>query len=431
MKPIQRLFASALVLDRARAPRNSGSVKESVIRKTIPLLVLLFSTACGTFSVPRPFLHASGTQLRKNGVPYRNVGANMPDLFVRFLLDQDAGAQESLDVARAAGIRFVRCFGATWGTKNFDIFEKDRDRWFSAYERMLSAAHKREIEIVPSLMFNAGMIPAYIRENKRGDDQIVEFLTPGTPSNELAVEYVTAIVSRFKDDRRILFWEIGNEYNLMADLSSKWQARPPNEIPTSSQVRAFLVQMAILIKTIDPNHMVTAGHSEMRPYAWHIRQSMLSHVGKPDQTAWPMDWTADTYLQYVEIMRVFNPPPLDLISVHHYPLGTSTPPWVPRDDTRDVIIDWTRAAADDIGLPLFIGEFGQETFLEGREQAAPFTADVLRRIVEGVVPIAAIWSWEFDREPQHVPFSLSIEKTPAIARRILEVNRLLRRGSVP
>lgn len=50
------------------------------------------------------------------------------------------------------------------GDQDFDIFEKDRTRWIGAYDRMLNAAERRGISIVPSLLFNAEMIPAYIRE---------------------------------------------------------------------------------------------------------------------------------------------------------------------------------------------------------------------------------------------------------------------------
>ena len=122
------------------------------------------------------------------------------------------------------------------------------------------------------------MIPEYVRNKYRHDEQIVEYLTVATESNRLATEYVRAIVSRYRDDPRILFWEIGNEYNLEADLSARWKERPANQIPTSDQIRSFLIQIAMLIKQLDRNHLITSGNSDMRPYAWHIRHAILSHA---------------------------------------------------------------------------------------------------------------------------------------------------------
>jgi hypothetical protein len=376
--------------------------------------------------VKRTFLKADRARLTLGGKAYSNVGANLPDLFERFLHDRDVEAEKTLKDAHSAGIRFARCFGSTWGPAEFHLFVDDRRRWLSAFDRMLVAADRSRITIVPSLLFNADMLPGYVRATQGKDEHIVDLLTPGSSSNSLAVDYVTAIVMRYRNDPRVLFWEIGNEYNLEADLSAKWKARPANQIPTSDQVRAFLVQMAKLIQRIDGNHLVTSGNADMRPYAWHIRQAMLDRRAKPGPLDWEMDWRTDTFDQYQVMLRFFNPPPLHIISVHHYPFDRDRPSWISADEPDAIMLPWSRKASDKIGRPLFVGEFGTTVFDAGREQLSRWMFNCLSAIRGGSVQIAALWTWEYrSDDPQQARMALSPETTPDLTRRIMEINTIL------
>jgi hypothetical protein len=364
-------------------------------------------------------------QLWEGKLPFRNVGGNLPDLFERFLKHDDAAAIQSLNDAKTVGIRFVRCFGSTWGSEGFGPFETDRARWLDAFDRMLAAADSAGIGIVPSLLFNINMLPDYVRRTTGKDERVVNLLTPGSASNSLALTYVSAIVTRFKDDPRVLFWEIGNEYNLEADLSAQWKRRPANQIPSSDQIRAFLIQIATQIKQLDKKHLVTSGNSDMRPYAWHIRQAMLAHRNAADPNDYPMDWNKDNFQQYVEMLRFFNPSPLDIISVHLYPTTGDTPNWLYKNDTLAATLPWARTASDLVGKPLFVGEFGQETIADGKEAPMPWTLDFLACIETDAAPLAAIWAWEFDQGDPPMPSAatLSPQRTPNMARALAQANQ--------
>ncbi|HZO88875.1 MAG TPA: cellulase family glycosylhydrolase [Chthonomonadaceae bacterium] len=383
-------------------------------------------------SVPKfteNFLQVRGTDLWRGKFPFHNVGANLPDLFERFLHGEDAAAQSMLADAKAAGVRFARCWGTTWGPEDFGLFERDRARWLNAFDRMLTAAaNDNGISVVPSLLFNINMLPEYVRRTTGKDEQVVDYLRPGSASNALAIAYVTAIVTRYKDDPRVLMWEIGNEYNLEADLSAQWKRRPANQIPTSDGIRAFLIQIATLIKRIDRRHPVTSGNSDMRPYAWHIRQAMLAHRNAPNPFDYPMDWTKDTFAQYQEMLDFFNPPPLDVISVHLYPTSREdTPNWLFKNDTLAATLPWTRTATDLLGKPLFVGEFDQEAVENNEELPMLWTHDFLLRMRLGAAPLAALWAWEFEqfRPPQPTPYTVSPQRTPALVRDLGAANQTI------
>lgn len=377
----------------------------------------------------KKFVVVRGTKLYQGNVPFRNVGANLPDLFERFLHGDDANALKTLKSAQAAGIRCARLWGTTWGPDGFDTFEKDRAKWFSAFDRMLAAADSVGIGLIPSLLFNIKMIPDYVQRTQSKDEGIVGYLTPGTASNTLAVTYVTALVSRYKNDPRILFWEIGNEYNLEADLSAQQVKRPANQLPTSDQIRAFLAQIATVIKQNDKHHPVTSGNADMRPAAWHLRQARMVHRNDTDPTDYPMDWTKDVYAQYIIMLDFFNPPPLDIISVHDYqpqPNDGSTPYWMVESTEFAWVLPMVAAACDQLGKPMFLGEFGQKTVVDGKEQEAKWLQDVLRRMALQLAPVACVWTWDFHNgDPVQDQLALSPERTPELVKTLTNTNTAL------
>ncbi len=373
------------------------------------------------------FLKARGTRLTMAGKSYRNIGANMPDLFLKFLNGQDADAAASLGRAGDAGISCVRCFGGSWGPDELAIFEKEPARWLGAFDRMLAACDAAHITVIPSLLFNIQQMPGYIRKQTGKDEQVADYLTPGSKSNDLAVKYVTTIVSHYKNDYRVLFWEIGNEYNLEADLSSQQKKLPDNQLPTSQQIRDFLIQMATLIKRLDKNHLVTSGNADMRPAAWHLRQQMLNFRDSKTPKDYPMDWSRDLYEQYVTMLQFFNPAPLDIISIHIYGETEDAPLWITRDGEHAFEVPWIVTAADRIGKPIFIGEFGEKLYVDGKEQDGKWDSDLMQRIQDGGGPLSLIWSWEYSSDdPGQALYALTAAHTPEMITRLTTANTALK-----
>ena len=365
--------------------------------------------------------------------PYRNVGVNIPDLFERFLRGEDASGSQALADARGAGVHLVRCWGTTWGPDSFGAFETNRERWFAAFDRMLEAADNADMAIVPSLLFNVNMLRQYVGGASGQNESLSQYLTPGTRSNDLALAYVTAIVSRYKNDPRVLFWEIGNEYNLEADLSTAVNNRPPGDVVTSDQVRGFLAQIATRIHSLDKKHYVTSGNGDMRPAAFHLREAMLAGRKAEHSLDFAPDWTLDTFAEYQKILGFFNPSPVDILSAHQYPpdkIDTATDnrnaSWLVEDGVHALRMPWTQYAAASLKKPLFIGEVGQQVIADGKEQDAPWLQDYLRRAQTTDAPLVALWQWEFDPNgSSQAPFSLSPLRAPQITLALNNANSAL------
>lgn len=370
--------------------------------------------------------------MRIGKIAYRNVGVNIPDLFERFLRGDDEGATRALSDAKAAGVHLVRFWGTTWGPEGFRAYEQSPARWFAAFDRMLAAADYADIALVPSLLFNIRMLAEYVGHDGGTPDTLAQYLTAGSRSNRLAVAYVTAMARRYKDDPRILFWEVGNEYNLEADLSTQINARPPGDVVTSDQIRAFLVQMATLLHAIDHNHYVTSGNDDMRPASYHLRAAMLAGRAHAHPLDFAPDWTQDNYQQYTEILAYLNPPPLDIISVHQYPSEADTAMqnkgmgWLVDDGVHAFRLPWTQYASEVMKRPLFIGEVGQKLYRDGKEQEAPWLSDFMRRLQTSEAPLSALWSWEFDpTNPDQSPLSMSPQRTPKMVLALATANTAL------
>src|SRR5579871_1590749 len=218
---------------------------------------------------PALFLQVRDQQLFLGQLPFRNVGANIPDLFERFLRGDDAGATQALSDARAAGVRCVRFAGMPRAANTARTFATDQARWLNAWDRMLTAANSHELALIPSLLYDVRTL-SEVAAGTSGTVNAADSLDADTPANRLAVAYVTAIVTRYRNDPRILFWEIGNEINLLAARNSTDAAPSPSTLSISDRVRAFLSQMASLIHRLDKRHPVTSGNGDLPTDAAHL-----------------------------------------------------------------------------------------------------------------------------------------------------------------
>lgn len=377
----------------------------------------------------RPLLTATRGRLYLGKLPFRNVGVNIPDLFDRFLLGQTAAADASLSDAKHAGALFVRCCVISSVSDGFGVFETDRARWFAAFGRMLGAVDSHGMALIPSLLADLHAVPDYVRKTSGVDEQSVDLMTHGTRSNGLAVAYITAVVTRYRADPRVLLWEIGDEYNLEADLPQQWKRRPANDVATSDEIHDFLFHVATVIKKSDRAHLISSGCADMRPAAWHMRSAMRAHrptaAQKGDSYDFPMESTRDTYYEYSEMLAFFNPAPLDLVSVHCFPpSGASESPfWTEYDAAHAYALPWAAYAAAGAGKPLFIGAFGQKVLTGGKEQPALWNGDILQRMLIEQAPLAAVWSWESPTaQPEPGASTLSPLQTPSLVKLLTETN---------
>ncbi len=370
-----------------------------------------------------PFLRREGIQLFLNGQPFRSLGVNKHELFSAYYLADFFGsdlkvtlsaARRSLDALAQIGLTIVR-FNALphWSAQIEDTYLKQRETFWQRFDEMVRDCRERGIRLVPVLLWNIGAFIDIVGES------LQDFVNhPKAKSRELFNSWVEDIVTRYKDEPTILFWEVTNEANLTVDLRPMFPQGvvPPTDLTkphkhltrnpaprdwrnnwSADEMAAFVRETAFLIKSLDKNHLVAAGYSIPRPSAWHLWLGSLKRAKE-------MDWTKDSDEEQANYIRMTHPEPLDFVDCHFY---------LERDATFDQLALLKRVA-DELDKPLYVGEAGISVEVLGDQgYSNPVALDGLRIYLEAMealdVPLVLLWSWDDSCKPPHEPVIRSDE----------------------
>lgn len=362
------------------------------------------------------YLTRKNDQLSLDSRPFRAVGVNkyeLLDLYVAELLGEDSAAaaenaRQSLDELKRLGVDVVRVQGSQfWPAHMLKTYLGGEDRrreFWQRYDRMLADCSQRGIRVVLAVNFYLGLWPDLAHES------LHDFVcNPHSRSREMFEQWLRDLVGRYRDDPTILFWELPNEMNLVIDLRPqfpegmlKWShpqlmpgpvVRDASNNITSEELAAFFREITLLIKSLDPNHLVGTGCSIPRPAAWHLWMGSLRRSPK-------MNWTADTDEQQADHLRLITPDAIDLICVHLYLGGQAAE----KLERLSVIAETAR----QLGKPLYIGECG----VQGRSNTeevygqAGARAD-LQRLLDTAskldIPITLLWTYNEHARTLHEP----------------------------
>ncbi len=297
-----------------------------------------------------------------------------------------AMARKAIADARDAGLAFFRVAVTGYSPSEFNakqhdltLWQSDPPRFWASLDAMFDDLDAAGIRLVPSFVWNITQFPAL------GNDTVATFVRdPNAASRRLLAQFIRDFTSRYKERQTILFYEMGNEMNLLADLDER--KRNCRREPcvwgnfTTADMNEFARDTVGLIKSSDPSRPVTSGYSLPRPGAMHLERRSEFAAGGPD-------WTPDTAAEFDRYLVATNEP-FDVISIHVYPDDQTRPSVQALGEHFDPVTQAAKTARS-AGKPLFIGEFGDPG------GATPFMAHLMDDIVRDRVDYAAIWVWEF------------------------------------
>lgn len=340
-----------------------------------------------------PSLSVKNGRFYKDGKPYRAVGVNYFDLFLRVLrAPTNTASLTGLQQLGQAGIPFVR-FAVGYHDADWNLFFVNRDEYFRRLDLVVQTARRAKVGLIPSLFWNFQSFPALAREP--GDQWGVS----GSKTSDMMREFVGAVVERYKDTPEIWAWEFGNEPNLAVDLPNaaeiRARGRTEQDDIKSSTLVVMLAEFAREVRRHDAFRPILSGNSHPRPSAWH-------------NTA-EKSWQPDTRAQTLEILQRDNPAPLDTVGIHIYGYHS-----VPKDvaawanDSAEYLAG-VREVAEETKRPVFVGEFNLNdpadsmVTADSRARFVQLLADLDRAKVD----LAALWV--FDLKIQDKDFSASFE----------------------
>lgn len=317
-----------------RATERVCTYGGSVARRSVwvPLLVCLavslavYAALTARTAQPiegRPgFVYRNGETLMLDGAPYRFVGVNNYDL-----TGAHTGRPASLSDAEAFFAQLQpNTMVRVWAFEEWGI---------DAPTQLVKLAEKYRQKLVFTLADGSGKsgrAPKFTNPWYQGG-YTNAFYDAAWGRNINYWEWVTKIVSLFKDSPAVGFWEIMNEPGSSVD----------DLTPTA--IKRFYDAAAAHIKQADPSHLVSTGALG----AWQTFQH-----------------DAAGYEQ------VHSGPDIDLISVHEYDY-----PYTDGETLGSPWFDAASQAARALGKPVYVGETGIS--LASGCMSAADRADALRR----------------------------------------------------
>jgi hypothetical protein len=311
----------------------------------VRLAILLLAITCVVLGAPLrtsgdPFVRVAGHELTLDRQPYHFVGAN---LAIMHGPKNRASAEDVLAGAAKDGVHVGRvwAFGEgdadapLWLRENF-LFRAGPDGWVEGgpkqLDRVIAAAGRAGVRLVITLANNwsdYGGVPRYLHwAGVRTDDEhggvygVEDRFYSDVKMRGWYRAHLERLLTRrnvitgvpYRDDPTILAWELMNESTVATTAGT--EAR-----------KAWVTEMAKLIHSLDPHHLVTPGVSVYRTESER------------------RDWLA-----------VCELPDVDFCDAHIYPESLL--------ENRDTAL--LEGAVDDVvqlahhvaGKPLVLGEFG-------------------------------------------------------------------------
>lgn len=355
-------------------------------------------------------VEADGT-ITLEGKPFYGYGVNYFGAFSHYIDGSRADAQIFRDgFAGLAehGIPFVRIGLGYWPTF-YDTFDGDPEGVLAMLGEVLDAAQENHIGVIVSLFWYDASLPEHVGEHRadmgREDSRTVAY----------AKSFTEQVVRAFAGHRAVWGWEIGNEYNLGADLCDpELKSFLPGGGPgyaddapvyedyyTSDEAAYFMSVVAETIRRYDPYRLISSGCSEMRNAAWSMHMASSSADA---QHKWNIDWTSDTRAKFKKAIKLYTPDPVDTVSFH-FQSGTSgvTPASYVTEYVGFAgkgslsVLDRLNAyveAAQNAGKALYLGEFGDFLDMESAEDCPDMFRTLCGWIRESGIQIASLWQFQ-------------------------------------
>jgi hypothetical protein len=360
-----------------------------------------------------------------------SIGLNKFDLFKQYLGTASGGdgglayrrvtqgmAKKAIADAHDIGVSFLRISAtgfapASYGKSgDLDLWRRDPLAYWDLFDQMMNDLSAQNMSVVLTLVWNTSQFPAMT-----GETIPMMLRNPDSKSFILLSQYVTELVKRYRAHNALMFYELTNEMNLSADLDSAKRCRKNQPAAlcetvgnySTDDVIAFTVRLAGMIRKLDNTHLISSGFSVPRAYSAGLRQSPEWQTGALAEM--------DTQAQFQRYLGDVNQA-ADIISVHLY--GTDDNRRFGSNNAVDSLAA-VKTAADQIGKPVFVGEFGDPKAFS--VSSGSFTDRLLSKLVELRIPYSAMWAWEFYQKNTYTtydsePDSFNLE--PGYTDRIIE-----------
>lgn len=343
------------------------------------------------------FYRVEHGQIMLGDAPQYFVGANFWKGAVLATEDPGRLARE-LDSLKAIGVTNLRILAVDPVWEGYDaLFEQLRSRGMCAVMFMNNAWDWSRGFAYYLEEAGAGRQPVFVTDGYAAYRKAMAEFSNNTKAQELSWEHVRAMVERYKDEPAVFSWQISNEPRCFTDNPA-----------TKANFVKYIHNTAALIKSMDPNHMVSTGNEGTmgceEDYDLYKRINDCADIDYITIHIWPYNWS------WIREHNVVEGAPDAAARVDEY-------------------ITQHLQAAGEYGKPLIIEEFGYPRDGFRFEQEAPVTGRdlIYKRVFDRILQSAAtgdklagcnFWTWAIDppQEPQGLNAVLSGDSTVELIR---------------
>ena len=376
------------------------------------LLVFLLSQAITAMPVSSQVASLPGLSvardgaLLRDGVPYRGVGVNYPDAFLRPLRHpEDESYRDDFRKLAANHIPFARIIACGFSPSDYQLYLRDKENYFKLLDGVVQAAEESNVGLIADLFWSNTAVPDLVGEprDQWGNSQ--------SKTRRFMRTYIREVVSRYVNSPAIWGWEFGNECNLSLDNPDAWRnmrpvnvrlgmtrSRGPDDTLTTEMFTSALSDFARTVREIDGHRMLLTGNNVPRFSAYHMQTERREG--------------ADNAAQFATMLLRQNPGPFNPICIHSAPMSPM-PRFAKRPVSYNELIQTCAGAARSASKSLYIEEF---VTCPAKTECSTATrrenvSEVLAAIQANNVSLASVWV--YGRKMIQDPNSLSFEDDTA------------------
>jgi mannan endo-1,4-beta-mannosidase len=299
------------------------------------------------------FVARSGTKLTLSGQPYAFTGLNIYNANSRNNCWYSMGNNDSVLDNSLTQIGGGQNVFRAWFYQSLATTRGVRD--WSAFDHTLAVAASRGERVIVALADQWGSCeestPVYKDELWYGSGYKTMVRSGTVPYRN----YVAEVVTRYRNNPTVLFWQLMNEA----------EDNPGKDIPCAatgaSTLKAWATDMAAMVKSVDPNHLLSIG------------------TGGGGQCG-------ASYTEYKDLHGIAD---VDVCEYHDY-----SPPSVTMPGDQWNGLAFRIQQCNELNKPIFIGEMGMQTSDAGSlsARASAFDAKSATQFTAGVAGIL-FWAW--------------------------------------
>jgi hypothetical protein len=373
--------------------------------------------------------------------PVHLYGVNYYDAMWRNLnYTQDLSYQTGFSELKRMGVKVARVPLMAYWPIQHNLFFNNRVEYWKRVDALLATAEANNVGLIVSWMWEiweiGEMVPFAVKagylvpgvdfvpannKDKDGLPTTAEYRgdldRADSGSVALMRKLTREFVTRYVDHPAILGWEFGNEASNQLHVSIQtMRTRPgsktgqgmvlPNtdftlpvhtgiDDTTAAIMEYFKGEWAKEVRAIDDYRFLMTGDSLPRTSAWNNEFNRR--------------WLPDTLANSLEILDMYNPDPIDTVTLHVYTDKAYTNSlsyyWATERKTNKIVSDPNVAQnlyilinqykqfATTLGKPLIIGEFGSQGDGTTELERLGWNA-IIRALMDNDVQLALLWAFD-------------------------------------